>query len=319
MAAFLSRTVDTTLKRSSRRAALNQRWTTQNATVLGVTTVGLHPALLQSDGADVWVPNLSGSSVSRVRGSDARLLETWTGAGSAVGVVVAGNRVLVTGSVNPGRLYAIDPSQPAGAVTTVASNLGNSANGAVFDGARVWTANQGPPGNVSIVTPGATIPWTVTTLSVGVGSTQPVGVLYDGVNIWVTDQGLGTLLKLDSAGAVLQTVSVGTSPQFPAFDETNLWVPNGLSTSVTVVRASNGSILQTLTGNGLSTPLSAAFDGVRILVTNSGNDSVSLWKAADLTPLGTFPTGAGTTPLGACSDGIHFWVGLFNGDKIAKF
>jgi hypothetical protein len=88
---------------------------------------------------------------------------------------------------------------------------------------------------------------------------------------------------------------------------------------VTVVRASNGSILQTLTGNGLSTPLSAAFDGVRILVTNSGNDSVSLWKAADLTPLGTFPTGAGTTPLGACSDGIHFWVGLFNGDKIAKF
>src|SRR5512140_653789 len=40
MAAFLSRTVDGVLKRGSRRAALNQFWTTQNSTVLGLTTVG---------------------------------------------------------------------------------------------------------------------------------------------------------------------------------------------------------------------------------------------------------------------------------------
>jgi hypothetical protein len=35
MAAFLSRTVDGVLKRGSRRAALDQFWTPQNATVLG--------------------------------------------------------------------------------------------------------------------------------------------------------------------------------------------------------------------------------------------------------------------------------------------
>src|SRR4249919_941611 len=51
MAAFLSRTVDGTLKRGSRRAALDQFWTTQNATVLGLTTVGTNPQLVQSDGA----------------------------------------------------------------------------------------------------------------------------------------------------------------------------------------------------------------------------------------------------------------------------
>src|SRR5262245_4663148 len=55
MAAFLSRTVDGVLKRGSRRAALDQFWTTQNATVLGVTTVGNNPQYLASDGADVWV------------------------------------------------------------------------------------------------------------------------------------------------------------------------------------------------------------------------------------------------------------------------
>src|SRR6185295_451701 len=43
MAAFLSRTVDGVLKRGSRRASLDQFWTAQNATVLGVTTVGDFP------------------------------------------------------------------------------------------------------------------------------------------------------------------------------------------------------------------------------------------------------------------------------------
>src|SRR5215468_333934 len=37
MAAFLSRSVDRVLQRGSRRAALDQFWTTQNASVLGLT------------------------------------------------------------------------------------------------------------------------------------------------------------------------------------------------------------------------------------------------------------------------------------------
>src|SRR5215470_4822296 len=57
MAAFLSRTVDGVLKRGSRRAALDQFWTSQNATVLGVTTLGGTQQLIRSDGADVWVAN----------------------------------------------------------------------------------------------------------------------------------------------------------------------------------------------------------------------------------------------------------------------
>ena len=194
MAAFLSRSVDGVLKRGSRRAALDQFWTTQNASVLGLTTVGSTPQLLKSDGSDVWVANNGSDSVSRVRGSDGKLLETWTGATTACGVLVAMGRVFVTGQTAPGNLYRIDPSQPAGAVTTVASTLGNSPTGIAFDGSRIWTANDG--GSVSIVTPGATIPWTVTTVTTGfIG---PCGILYDGANIWVTDHDASTLLKLDS-------------------------------------------------------------------------------------------------------------------------
>ena len=127
MAAFLSRTVDGALKRGSRRAALDQFWTTQNSTVMGLTTVGLDPILLACDGADVWCANLGDASVSRVRASDGKLLETWTGATGAWAVLSAMGKIFVTGTGTPGKLYRIDPAAPAGAVTTVASNLGVNA------------------------------------------------------------------------------------------------------------------------------------------------------------------------------------------------
>src|SRR5262249_54164530 len=124
MAAFLSRTVDATLKHGSRRAALKQFWTTQNDTVLRLTAVGIQPQFVGSDGADLWVANYTSGSVSRVRGSDGRLLETWTGAANAADVVVAAGYIFVTGELDPqGKLYRIDPSQAAGAGTNVASNL----------------------------------------------------------------------------------------------------------------------------------------------------------------------------------------------------
>jgi hypothetical protein len=315
MAAFLSRSVDSVLKRGSRRAPLKQFWTTKAQNLgtggLDLTTMGSGCQQVESDGADLWVANQQANTVSRVRASDGKLLETWTGAGRATGVLSAMNRIFVTGDgnfSNPGSLYRIDPSQPAGVVTTVASNLGNFSNGITYDGTHIWTGNNG---SVSIVTPGATIPWTVTTVTAGF-SQFVYGALYDGANVWVTDSGAG-LRKLDANGAILLTVTVGSLPLFPVFDGTNIWVPNENTPSVSVVRASNGAVLATLTGNGLGDPFTAAFDGQRILVTSHGSNNVSVWKAADLTPLGFVATGVNTNPLGACSDGINFWFTLEGG------
>jgi len=316
MAAFLSRTVDGALKRGGRRASLDQFWTTQNATVLGVTTVGNDPELLASDGADVWVACSGNSLVARVRSSDGRLLETWTGAISAHGVLSAMGRVIVTGYTSPGQLYQIDPTQAAGAVTTVASNLGNRPDGIVFDGTRVWTANI-LGGSVSIVTPGPSLPWTVTTVTAGF--TSPMGAVFDGANVWVTDYNAGKLFKLDGSGSILQTVTVDGLAANPVFDGSNIWVPCGGNSSVFVVRASSGAILATLIENGLNDSIGAAFDGQRVLVTNLGGDSVSLWKAADLTAIGTFATGTGSAPVGAASDGVNFWVALSGTAKLARF
>jgi hypothetical protein len=324
MAAFLSRTVDRVLQRNGRRVVMRQFWTTQTDQVPLTATLAGAPVFVETDGADLWV-GLSSGRVARVRASDARILETWTGVlDSPNGVLLAmGSVFVVAGSTTPGpngKLYRIDPSLPAGAATTVASNLASTVQGIAFDGAKIWLTNG--DGTVSIVTPGATVPWSVTTTASGYQS--PLGVLYDGANIWITDtQNEGppnaTLLKLNASGGVLQTVTVGAYPFWPVFDGSNIWVPNIEDSSVSVVRASTGAVLATLTGNGLSGPYVAAFDGQRVLLTNVAGNSVSLFKAADLTHLGTSPMPALSGPRGACSDGVNFWVTLNGAFKLARY
>jgi hypothetical protein len=317
MAAFLSRTLDTGLKRRSERAALDQFWTTtpHYDVALGTTTLTA-ATRISSDGLHVWVTDNLNDSVYRVRASDGKLLDTWTGASGAYSALCAMGRVFVTGwNSSAHDLYMIDPASGPGVVTNVTTALGSAPRGIAFDGNKLWTSSDL---SVSIVTPGPTLPWSVVTTAAP-GHLNG-GIIYDGANIWVTGFGLpGTLKKLDSSGGVLQIVTVGNSPEFPVFDGKNIWVPNESSNTVTVVRASTGEVLATLSGNGLSFPTYAAFDGERILIVNTGGDSVSLWKATDLTPIGTFSTGDHTGPVGACSDGQYFWITLALTNQLARF
>ena len=308
MAAFLSRTVDRTLLRGSKRAALDQFWTKP---ALGTTDVGPASNGIKSDGTDVWVADSMDGGVRRVRGSDMKVLDTWTGAAFARGVLCGAGKVFVAGADSPsGKLYLIDPLQPAGAVTVLASNLGDGAKALAFDGTRVWSANNG---SVSIITPNNPLPWNVTTVTTGFNTM--VGPTFDGTNIWMSNNNLNILVKLNSSGGILQTVTVGNGPAFPLYDGTNIWVPNILDGSISVVRPGTGAVLATLTGNGLSQPNQAAFDGQRILVTSLDSNNVSLWKAADLTPIGFFDIGAGSNRI--CSDGTNFYIST--GSKVTRF
>jgi S-layer family protein len=324
MAAFITRTLDQSLRRGSSRAPLGQWWTQTIIPSTAMTQVGNFPLSVQSDGADLWVANFNSNTVSRVRASDGRLLGTWTGATGANVVLVARGRIFVTGfaSPNPGQLYSIDPTQPPGAVLLLSNELGGSPLGIAYDGSKIWTTND--TGSVSIfrfICVGSC----VTTLTAGFSG--PIGILYDGANIWVTDAGDNTLKKLNSDGSIAQSVPVGNNPRHPIFDGTNIWVPNAGSDSMTVVRVKDSAgnplaqpfVLATLVGNSLNFPLRAAFDGQRILATNVSGDSVSLWKATDLTPLGSFQTGSNSSPSGACSDGINFWITLTGTNHLARF
>ncbi len=315
LADVASRMLAQAVKRSSRRAALRQFWTPQTASNLGLTTVAIPQVqFVECDGADLWVSSLGQGqgTVSRVRASDGRLLQTWHGAFGAQGVLCAMGKVFVAGGSS---IYQIDPTQNEGPVSTLISGLGVLATAIAFDGERIWTTNEGPPGSVSIVTLN---PLSVT--NVTTGFILPKGLLYDGANIWITDEGDNTLKKLDASGNILLSVTVGTEPQFPAFDGTNIWVPNHRG-GMSVVRATGplaGTVLATLLSNP-AIHAQAAFDGERILVTNLASNTVSVWKASDMSPIGRFPTGVGTRPFGVCSDGVNFWIALRDTGQLARF
>jgi hypothetical protein len=311
---------------SARRGALGQWWTNQlgSASGLSSVTVGGSPSVPAADGADIWVPNNGSGTVTRVRASDGKVLETWTGATMPLAALVALGRVFVTGATSPGALYMIDPAQPAGPITQVAT-VGDYPIGLTFDGTRIWTANLS--NSVSIVTPGGPLPWSVTTVSHPTELFSSRGAIFDGTNVWVTagfNSPNGRLVKLGPSGLVLQVVQVGSGPGFPAFDGRNIWVPNEgyacgggcLGTTVTVVRAATGQVVATLTVG--AAPSSVAFDGERIAV--SSLLDVTFFRAGDLAPLGSATLGNLPNPNQnyVCSDGINFWISLQSTGKLFR-
>ncbi|HSE97424.1 MAG TPA: S-layer homology domain-containing protein [Blastocatellia bacterium] len=319
MAAFITRTLDQSLRRGSRRAALERWWTPQGPTDIALTTVGQAPRNVKSDGEHLWVANGDGT-VSQVQASTGKLLGTWTGADTTWDLLVARGGIYVTGLDNPGKLYRIDPAQSPGAMIQVPVNLGNNSRGIAYDGSRIWITNTGfgsGGGSVSIVSFNP-LPSAIT---ISTGFVVPTGILYDGNNIWVGEFSDGTIKKLDADGNIIHTVDVDGAPKDMVFDGTNIWVTCTLGepSNLTVIRAATGAVIATLTGNGIFDPTDIAFDGERILVTNLAGDTVSMWKATDLTPLGFFPTGNNTDPQGVCSDGINFWVTLFATNRLARF
>ena len=317
MAAFLSRTVDSVLKRGSRRAALGRFWTPQSekAVTLATTTgTPAGPTLIQTDGTDVWVVGSNG--VSRYRASDGEFLVNRP-FNQTSSLLVAMNRVFFSyfESVQSLNAFTIQDPRTNGSFSFP---IPDTLKSMTFDGARIVAAmNSGPL--MTITVGDSTASWATATVTIGFEQLR--GTLFDGSNVWVTDSSANKLFKLDNTGAILQTVSVGLAPAFPGFDGTNIWVPNnGLTAggnSVTVVRASSGVVLTTLTGNGVAGPVAVAFDGERVLVTNGLANTVSLFKAADFSPLGSVFTGG--TPYGVCSDGIGFWIALSAANQIVRF
>lgn len=323
MAAFITRTLDQSLSRGSKRTVLNQRWNVSNIDAmfsLLPKKQGLddYPNGVQFDGSEVWV---SGDrDLYRVHASDGVYsptafpatdlnLHIFRGVVVTPKWVIAAHRV----SASDGRLISIARANEV--TPKMHSGIVGNPEGLAFDGSRVFVGSES--GGISIVTigpPSAT--WAKTNVS---GFSQPRNVIFDGNNIWAVDYGAGTLLRLGSDGSVLQTVTVGSNPLSPAFDGANLWVPNYGSHSVSVVRASTGTVVSTLTGNGLFTPSAAAFDGERIMITNESGGSVSLFRATDLTPINVVSLGIGSQPVAVCSDGISFWIADKAGGRVIRF
>jgi DNA-binding beta-propeller fold protein YncE len=325
MAAFITRTFDQGLKRGNRRAALQQWWTPTLSGALRPVELGGNTGKMVCDGADLWVD--VGNQVRRVEASNGRITQTWTldVFGSPIDVIAAAGRiyVLVNTSSSPGLIYFINPEATVGgAMTAFEDDIGISPIRITFDGTNLWTANDGGGpqalgGGISRVRISDAQDSTFST-----GFNRPRAILWDGAALWVLDYGDNALKEVNPAtGGVISTLGLAALPREMIFDGMNLWITH-TGGSLTIVRAVGGlrgTVLQTITGNGLNGCFGLAFDGERVLVANEDGDSVSLFKAADFTPLGSLSTGAGTDPSAVCSDGLNFWIARPGSDDIVRF
>src|ERR1041384_1255169 len=289
-------------------ATLDRWWTVTDpgalrAVSLNATAV---PHDIVCDGLDLWISD-ENARVFRVRASDGTLLGTWTGATGARGLIAAAGRIFVAadlGSANPGKIYVINPEAAPGPVSVFENDTGAQPFEITFDGANLWTANP-QSGSISRVNVGTLVDSTFT------GFTNPVNILWDGTSLWVND--FGHVERLDPNNAtVLESIPVTGGKM--RFDGANIWLSNAnvSANSITVVRATgplHGTILATLTGNGMFRPYGMAFDGERMLVGNLDNrNTVSLFSATTFAPLGNVFLGANAEPRSACSDGVNFWI-----------
>jgi hypothetical protein len=140
------------------------------------------------------------------------------------------------------------------------------------------------------------------------------GIVFDGKNIWGSDAGACSLFRLDSLGAIQQTVSLGTpncAVYAPIFDGSNVLVPTG--DALQLVRASDATLAATIPiGTGAAR---VAFDGERLLVeSDAGGQNaprgLTLLRAADFSTLRVegFPPIGGVEVGGIASDGLNFWL-----------
>jgi YVTN family beta-propeller protein len=151
--------------------------------------------------------------------------------------------------------------------------------------------------------------------TVSVGS-GPNYAAFDGTNLWVTNSSAGTVSKIVVATGSVTTPTTGLSnPQGIAFDGTNLWVADTNSSTVSEIRPSDGAVLHTVTG--LAFPLGVAFDGAKVWVTNFGGTTVSR-----INPTGTPAIDAtatvGSQPKGIAFDGTHLWVANFASNTVSE-
>jgi DNA-binding beta-propeller fold protein YncE len=96
--------------------------------------VGLGPIGIAFDGANVWVTNRDGGTVSKLRASDGKTLGTFSVVGSPYGVAFDGSYVWVAGSRGSSKMRVSNG--------TVVGQFGTDATiGVAFDGANVWISN----------------------------------------------------------------------------------------------------------------------------------------------------------------------------------
>jgi hypothetical protein len=287
------------------------RSTKNSARLIESFGVGSAPVGIAFDGANIWVVNNLGNTVTKIRARDGIVLGTFRAGNFPREVIFDGANVWISNANNNNTVTKLRVSDGA---TLGTFSVGRDPERMAFDGVNIWVGNNqsnsltklrasdgkrlatcnvgnGPNGvafagtNIWVANGADNTVWKLRATDCSIEGTfnvpNPDAIAFDGANIWVTNyQGSNTVTKLRATdGAVLGTFGVGSNPVDIAFDGVNMWAANYQSSNVTKLDASTGNVLGTFAIEGSATRL--IFDGANIWITGNNSATVSRIRASD--------------------------------------
>lgn len=263
------------------------------------------PRGIAYDGAYIWATHINDDCVSKWEAATGDYIDCYGTGASPQDIAFDGRYIWVT-NYNDNTVSVIW----ARVGTTIATvSVGNSPKGIAYTGGAMWVANQDDD-TVTVIDPFFN---TVGPYPVG---DQPDKLAFDGSNMWVTLAGDNAVEVLDMAGDSLATIAVGERPNGIAFDGRHMWVANQQGNSVSMIRASDYTVVKTITDTNIDSPLAVAFDGAYIWVANSGNNRAVLIRAGDGAVVNSLPLG--DAPQDLAFDGANMWSANISDNTLSK-
>lgn len=111
--------------------------------LLGTFAAGLGPEDLAFDGANIWVTDFAGNTVTELQASSGATVGTFTVGTNPVGVVFDGANIWVANWNGGTGAGTVTELQASTGTLLGTFNVGRGPLGMAFDGAFVWTANGG--------------------------------------------------------------------------------------------------------------------------------------------------------------------------------
>jgi YVTN family beta-propeller protein len=269
--------------------------------------VGATPYGLGFDGANIWVANYFGNSVTVRRASDGLLIDTYSAGANPAGLAWDGGHMWIS---NNGGGSVTQLTGAGNLVRTVP--VGSSPIGVAFDGTKVWVANWGSGLGGTLSALNAANGQHVMTPTVGAG---PFGLAFDGSHLWVGNASTNTVSVIRASdGFAVMTPTVGSGPLSLAHAEAHTWVANHYEGNISVLDTATGQAVMTPTV-GLE-PFGVAYDGTYVWVANHGDDSV--WVLDAITGGFVVSTTVGDKPQGLVFDGSSIWVANNGSHTVSK-
>ena len=226
------------------------------------------PENLAFDGKSIWVSNSSvdRGMLTKIRANDGAVLSTYAVGSGPYGMVFDGTSVWVA-NYKSNDLSKVNVN--GGIVTNNIRLEGCHMPSALgFDGSHIWV-NCGRDKAVQELDLNGTL------LRMVDVDSNPYSFTFDGSNMWVVNVTGNSVTKISAMPThscpnppcVVGTYPVGVHPQGVVFDSQYIWVSNLYENSLTKLSASDGRLVETITG--LSSPGLIAFDGGNLWVTEA--------------------------------------------------